>query len=167
MDQSLTRTLLELLPPEKEIPFPAVRKSRQQSASVDHWTNPVLLERAAYLSKMAKYGSGLASETLKEYPQHSVELCFQSRDGDAEAHENFTDIVLVLEGCASIVTGGCLLNAATVGPGEMRGSSLEGGTRRPLRAGDIIHIPAGQPHQVIVSGEKTIACLVLKVTEGI
>jgi uncharacterized RmlC-like cupin family protein len=34
-----------------------------------------------------------------------------------------------------------------------------------LKAGDIAHVPAGIPHQMLVSSETTFTCLVLKIQE--
>ncbi len=132
---------------------------------VDHWSHAVLLERAAYLRKMAKYGDGTASETLKEYPQHFAMLLFRSRSGEAEVHERLADLFVVLSGTATLVTGGVVAGARTVAPGETRGTSIEGGVRQTLRAGDVAHVPAGTPHQMLLKGEETIASLVMKVQE--
>ena len=132
---------------------------------VDHWSPAVLLERAAYLKKMAKHGDGSASETLKEYPQHFAMLSFRSRDGEAEVHERFADLFCVIAGKATLVTGGVVIGARTVATGETRGTSIEGGTRQTLRAGDLAHVPAGTPHQMLVKAEDTITCLVMKVQE--
>jgi mannose-6-phosphate isomerase-like protein (cupin superfamily) len=114
---------------------------------------------------MAKHGDGSASETLKEYPQHSTMLSFRSRDGEAEVHEKFADLFCVLAGKATLVTGGVVTGARTVAPGETRGLSIEGGARQTMRAGDFAHVPAGTPHQMLVKAEDTIACLVMKVRE--
>src|SRR6202161_1116856 len=122
-------------------------KPQPSGNPVDHWSPAVLLERAAYLRKLAKHGDGSASETLKEYPQHFAMLSFRSRDGEAEVHANFADLFCVLAGKATLVTGGTVSGARTIAPGETRGASIEGGTRRKLRAGDLIHVPAGTPHQ--------------------
>lgn len=132
---------------------------------VDHWSSAVLLERAAYLRKLAKHGDGSASETLKEYPQHCAMLSFRSRDGEAEVHERFADVFCVLAGKATLVTGGNVSRARTVAPGETRGASIEDGTRQMLRAGDVAHVPAGTPHQMLVRSEDTITCLVMKMQE--
>jgi mannose-6-phosphate isomerase-like protein (cupin superfamily) len=123
------------------------------------------LERAAYLHKLAKHGDGSASETLKEYPRHCAMLSFRSRDGEAEVHENFADVFYVLEGRTTLVTGGAVAGAQLIKPGETRGTSIEGGARQELRAGDVAHVPAGLPHQMLVAGEQTVTCLVLKVQE--
>lgn len=134
---------------------------------VDHWSPPVLLERAAYLRKMAKHGDGSASETLKEYPQHFAMLSFRSRSGEVEVHERFADLFVVLSGAATLVTGGAVASARFIAPGETRGVSIEGGTPRSLRAGDVVHVPAGIPHQMLLKGEDTITCLVMKVQEAV
>ena len=104
---------------------------------VDHWSPAVLLERAAYLRKMAKHGDGSASETLKEYPQHCAMLSFRSRDGEAEVHEKFADLFCVLAGKATLVTGGAVLRRAQRGPGETQ-RRLDRGRHTPeLRAGEL------------------------------
>jgi mannose-6-phosphate isomerase-like protein (cupin superfamily) len=139
---------------------------RKPAGQSDHWSAAVLLERAAYLHKLAKAGDGSAGETLKEYPRHCAMLSFRSRDGQAEVHENFADVFYVLEGRATLVTGGTVVGAVTVGPGETRGSSVEGGTRQELRAGDVAHVPAGTSHQMLVAGDQTVTCLVLKIQEN-
>jgi quercetin dioxygenase-like cupin family protein len=64
------------------------------------------------------------------------------------------------------VTGGTVIRARTVGPGEISGDSIEGGTRQELKAGDVAHVPAGLPHQMLVAGEKTVTCFVVKVQEA-
>jgi len=140
-------------------------KPRRPKSPVDHWSPAVLLERAAYLRKMAKHGDGSASEMLKEYPQHCAMLSFRSRDGEAEVHERFADLFCVLAGSATLVTGGAVAGAREIAPGETRGTAIEGGERQTLRAGDLAHVPAGTPHQMLLAGDSTVTCLVMKVQE--
>jgi mannose-6-phosphate isomerase-like protein (cupin superfamily) len=142
------------------------RGQKDEPGGADHWTPAVLLERGAYLRQMARAGSGEASETLHEYPQHRAMLSFRSRNGDVEVHEKFADVFLVLSGAATLVTGGTVVNARSTASGETRGDSIEGGHPQPLRQGEIVHVPAGTPHQFLVSSEKTITCFVLKIQEA-
>ncbi len=142
-------------------------KSQKPNDPVDHWTPPLLLERAAYLRKLAKHGDGSASETLKEYPQHFAMLSFRSRSGEVEVHERFADLFVVLAGAATLVTGGTVTGAHIIAPGETRGQSIAGGATRNLRPGDVAHIPAGTPHQIILKGDETITSLVMKVREAV
>jgi mannose-6-phosphate isomerase-like protein (cupin superfamily) len=141
-------------------------KRQEPKNPVDHWSSPILLERAAYLRKMAKHSDGSASETLKEYPQHFAMLSFRSRSGEVEVHEQFADLFVVIAGAATLATGGTVSGARLIGPGETRGTTIEGGTRQNLRAGDVAHVPAGTPHQMLLKGDETITCLVMKVQEA-
>jgi mannose-6-phosphate isomerase-like protein (cupin superfamily) len=167
MDDVSKEIWKELLPAERGM-IPRATKARPGKDApphADHWPAAILLERAAYLRKLAKHGDGQASETLKEYPRHATMLSFRARDGVAELHENFADLFFVLDGRATLVTGGNMVGAETIGPGEIRGASIEGGVRQELRAGDVAHVPAGVPHQMLVSGDKTFTAFVVKIEQ--
>lgn len=147
-------------------PAPKPTSNKQgEPGSADHWTPAILLERGAYLRQMASAGKGEAGETLREYPQHRVILSFRSCNGEVEVHERFADLFLVLSGTATLVTGGTVVGARLIAPGETRGDSIEGGHAQDLREGELIHVPAGTPHQFLVSSDKTITSLVLKIQE--
>jgi mannose-6-phosphate isomerase-like protein (cupin superfamily) len=150
----------------KDVALEEIAPKAQKRSPVDHWSSPVLLERAAYLKKLAQYGDGSASETLREYPGHQAMLILRSRDGEAELHDGSAFLFCVLAGAATLVTGGTVTPARRVGPGEIRGDSLEGGARQQLRAGDVAHVPAGTAHQILVAAEKPIACFVVKIQEA-
>jgi mannose-6-phosphate isomerase-like protein (cupin superfamily) len=66
--------------------------------------------------------------------------------GRPEIHAKEADIVYVLEGTATFVTGGTVTGAENAGPGEMRGGELHGGEERTITKGDVIIVPAGTPH---------------------
>jgi mannose-6-phosphate isomerase-like protein (cupin superfamily) len=165
MDDFSKTILKGLLPIEKEPPLRSKSKRGLRDDALDHLSAPILLERAAHLRKLAKVGDGSAGEVLKEYPQHAIHLLVRSRNGGAELHENFADLFFVLEGRAALVTGGTIVDAKNIALGETRGSSVEGGVRQELRTGDVAHVPAGLPHQMLVSGEKFVTCLVLKIQQ--
>ena len=133
---------------------------------VDHTTRPVLMERASYLKQMARASEGSASEILKEYPRHNVQLSVRLRSGIAELHEHFADIFFVLDGRATLVTGGVIVDPKSIGPGEIRGSMVADGARQELRAGDVAHIAAGTPHQILLSGDASFSAMVIKVQEN-
>jgi glc operon protein GlcG len=66
--------------------------------------------------------------------------------GAAEVHTLDTDIIYVLGGTATFVTGGTVVDGKTVEDGEIRGASIDGGDSHRLSAGDIIVVPNGTPH---------------------
>jgi mannose-6-phosphate isomerase-like protein (cupin superfamily) len=150
----------------KDVALDEVVPKRVQRGPVDHWTPHILLERAAYLRKMARAGDGSASETLREYPRHAAMLSFRSRSGEVEIHEKFADLFCVLAGTTTLVTGGTVNRARKIAPGETRGDSIDGGSHQELKAGDLAHVPAGTPHQMLLSGEQTVTCYVLKIQEA-
>lgn len=164
MDEPKNPILRELPPPEKEVVAPRAGEPRQEDAP-DHLSRPVLLERAAYLGRLARAGEGSASETLKQYPGHSIMLLYRGRSGEAELHENFADLFLVLDGRATLLTGGSIRDSRTTAPGEVRGAAIEGGARQELRAGDLAHVPRGLAHQMVVSGDDPVICLVVKIRQ--
>jgi mannose-6-phosphate isomerase-like protein (cupin superfamily) len=139
------------------------KKKRNDPAQ--HWTPAVLLERAAYLRKLARAGNGAASETIGEFPQHHAMLSFRARSGEVEVHDEWADLFVVLAGAATLVVGGTVVGARLIGPGETRGDAIEGGMRQELRAGDVVHVPAGTPHQFLLASDKTVTSLVMKIRE--
>ena len=64
----------------------------------------------------------------------------------AEVHVRDTDIIYVLEGSATIVTGGQVVDGKTTATDEIRGRSIAGGTARRLAKGDLFIVPNGVPH---------------------
>ena len=137
-----------------------------QAMKSDHWSPAQLLGRAKHLRELAAAGDGSASETLEKYPHHYTMLAFRSHNGGGELHQNFADLFYILDGHASVVTGGEVVDSKTVGPGEIRGSSVKGGTQQVLKTGDVVHIPAGMPHQMLVADGDSVTYFVVKVQEN-
>jgi mannose-6-phosphate isomerase-like protein (cupin superfamily) len=71
------------------------------------------------------------------------------RDGPgiAELHRRDTDVFYVLEGAATIVTGGEVVDGKTTTADEVRGPSIKGGKPQRLAKGDVLIVPQGVPHQ--------------------
>jgi len=140
--------------------------AQAQMMKSDHWSTAQLLERAKHLQELAAKGDGSASETLEKYPHHYTMLAYRQSSGGGELHQNFADIFFILDGHATVVTGGALVEEKQTGPGEVRGKSVDGGTRQDVKTGDIVHIPAGMPHQTIVAQGDTVTYFVIKVEEA-
>ncbi|MCA9420282.1 MAG: heme-binding protein [Nitrospira sp.] len=77
---------------------------------------------------------------------YMVHASHREKPGMAEIHDLDTDIVYVLQGKATLVTGGQAVDARTIAPHESRGSAITGGETRHLVPGDVIIIPNGVPH---------------------
>ena len=88
-------------------------------------------------------GSVLLDGSGRNYMVHA-----SRRDpaGQAEVHVLDTDVIYVLDGSATLVTGGTVANPRTIEANEIRGDTIEGGERRQLAKGDVITVPNGTPH---------------------
>jgi mannose-6-phosphate isomerase-like protein (cupin superfamily) len=110
--------------------------------------------------------SGLATETLKKYASDYTMLAYRSKSGKAELHEKFADFYFVLSGEATLVSGGKMVNSAAIStPGEVRGDSVQDGKEIKLKKGDIVHIPANIPHQLVLAKGATFQYFIVKVQE--
>jgi uncharacterized protein GlcG (DUF336 family)/mannose-6-phosphate isomerase-like protein (cupin superfamily) len=69
--------------------------------------------------------------------------------GEVEYHEHVVDVMHVLKGGATVITGGEMVGAREVAPGELRADGVEGGTTHRLAEGDVLAIPSGVPHQFV------------------
>lgn len=83
---------------------------------------------------------------LIENSRFKVHASRRDQPGQAEVHDDETDVVYVVSGTATLVTGGTVFEPATVAPGETRGSRIDNGDVHELVPGDVIVIPAGTPH---------------------
>ena len=69
--------------------------------------------------------------------------------GEVEHHGHVVDVMHVVEGSPTVVTGGDMLDRGRSPPGELRGRAVQGGTTHQLAEGDVLAIPAGVPHQFV------------------
>lgn len=108
---------------------------------------------------------GSSGSTLGDYGTHSLKLSLRSKSGGAEIHAHFDDVMVVLDGSATLVTGGTIVNARTDAHGETKGKEIANGVKHTVAKGDILHIPAGTPHQLILSANGQFTAFVVKVRE--
>jgi mannose-6-phosphate isomerase-like protein (cupin superfamily) len=101
----------------------------------------------------------VAAETLAEWGNHRIMVAHREGNGEAEWHEKQADIFVVQTGEATLVYGGKVVDGKSTGPGEIRGPSISGGLEKKLSPGDIVHIPAKTPHQVMVTKQFTYATI--------
>jgi glc operon protein GlcG len=67
--------------------------------------------------------------------------------GEVEYHAHTVDVMHVVQGEATVVTGGEMVGTRSAGDGELRADSVDGGHAHELSEGDVLAIPAGVPHQ--------------------
>jgi mannose-6-phosphate isomerase-like protein (cupin superfamily) len=105
----------------------------------------------------------VASEQLASFGNHLAMIAHREADGEAELHETQADIFVVQHGAATLVVGGELVDGKTTAKGEVRAPSINGGLRKPIGPGDVVHIPAKVPHQLLIPTGKEFTYFVVKV----
>jgi glc operon protein GlcG len=103
-------------------------------------------QRATFLDTKEVAAAFAKGAPLLENEQFKVHASRRDAPGLAEVHTRDTDIVYVVEGRATLVTGGTIIEATPTTPGEMRGKAVEGGDTRQLVKGDVAIVPNGIPH---------------------
>ena len=100
-------------------------------------------------------------DRVANWGNHSLLAIRRDGDGEAEVHDTQVDVIFVKSGEGTLVLGGTVVEPRTTGPGEIRGKSIKGGMSKKMAAGDIIHVPAKIPHQMLVP--KSLTFEVVKV----
>jgi mannose-6-phosphate isomerase-like protein (cupin superfamily) len=137
----------------------------QEAAPTPDRYSPAELMAMEQKLEQKKDASGLATQTLKKYTTDYSMLAYRSQSGKAELHEKFADFYVVIDGNATLISGGTMVNGAPTAPGEVRGDSIKGGKEMKLKKGDIVHIPANIPHQLTLAKGETFQYFIIKVQE--
>jgi uncharacterized protein GlcG (DUF336 family)/mannose-6-phosphate isomerase-like protein (cupin superfamily) len=106
-------------------------------------SSPVLFFDKTQVNASFSKGAVLLDGEGRNYMVHTSR---RDKPGLAEIHTLDTDIIYVMEGTATLVTGGTAVETKEIAPNEIRGSRIEGGDTRQLTKGDVIIVPNNTPH---------------------
>jgi uncharacterized protein YjlB len=68
----------------------------------------------------------------------------------------------LLSGEAEFLLGGEIAEVRTTNPGELRGPSIKGGAGKKVGTGDVLIVPAGTPHQILLQPGQRVTFMVAK-----
>jgi mannose-6-phosphate isomerase-like protein (cupin superfamily) len=108
----------------------------------------------------------LTSHPIARFDGLSNMIGRRDTSGVHERHEGFADIFVVQRGHARLLYGGTVEGEKAAGAGEWRGGTIKNGTEADLRTGDIVVIPAGIPHQLLLSPGENFYYFVFKVAKA-
>jgi mannose-6-phosphate isomerase-like protein (cupin superfamily) len=109
--------------------------------------------------------SPLGVKHKDDFGNHGLSITVHDKSGIAENHLNTADVMVVQSGEATLVYGGEIVDGKTTAPNEVRGPSIRNGISVHVSTGDVIHFPAGMPHQWLVNPDKQITYLVVHIEE--
>lgn len=92
------------------------------------------------------FSKGSVLEDGSNGENYMVHASRRDKSGLSEVHTLDTDIIYVVEGTATFVTGGRSIDPKMAAANEFRGTSIEGGETRQLKKGDVVIVPNGTPH---------------------
>jgi mannose-6-phosphate isomerase-like protein (cupin superfamily) len=97
---------------------------------------------------------------------HGLILLAQRRGmGEVELHEKTNHVFIIVEGEATFVVGGTMVNPKVTAPDQKRAPSSEGGQTYHLTKGDVITIPAKTPHWFKDVSTQTIAYYAINIEQ--
>ena len=130
----------------------------------------IFLTRAAEPEGVAFFGhdqvgTALAKGgTLLTRGTYMVQGSHRDKAGNVEVHDKETDVIYVVDGTATFVTGGTMIGGKDTRPGQHIGTDIKGGETHQLAKGDVVVVPAGTPHWFkVVPGQ--VSYFVVKVIQ--
>jgi mannose-6-phosphate isomerase-like protein (cupin superfamily) len=124
---------------------------------------PAATLREAVAAAPGDQANPLHARMVVDAGAYTVIALRRTGDGEAEVHADWDDVMMIQAGTATLLSGGEVNGARQTAPGELRGGRIGGGTCRTLAAGDVVTVPAGVPHQMLVAAGESITYLVVKV----
>ena len=92
----------------------------------------------------------------------SANVIYRTGPSQSEIHEKQGELIFIREGEGAIVVGGKMVGGKPERPNEIRGDTIEGGTRYTVAAGDTLYIPVNTPHQFFIETGKHFAITIVK-----
>ncbi len=117
---------------------------------------------AQLAAQVAHPVEGIAAKQFMNGPGSNVYIVHRNKTGETELHMALNDIFVVKSGHGKITVGGQVAGNRETAPTEWRGGEISGGADYPLAPGDVLFIPAGVPHRVLVAPKASITYVTVK-----
>ena len=136
----------------------AVPRTCAQQSGASNYSTKQLMDIATQMRDEGERKGTLSNNALERHLDAVTTVAVRTKSGRAEFHASSEDEFFVVHGHATLVTGGTIVNPQ--GTGEIRGDSIHGGARVELKEGDVVHIPAKTPHQLLLEDDMFVYVLV-------
>ena len=88
----------------------------------------------------------IVAQSLIQLAPYNVSLEYRASVGNAAVHETEAELFYVVDGSATLVTGGKLTAESRTNAENLTGTGIEGGTSRHVAKGDFVMVPERTPH---------------------
>jgi mannose-6-phosphate isomerase-like protein (cupin superfamily) len=103
-----------------------------------------------------KDGQPLVIEPILQLAPYTAALEYRTAMAPAALHEADAELMYVIDGSGTIVTGGKLTDPKRVNASNLSGANIEGGTSQTMNKGDFLVVPQNTPHQITPNGAPII-----------
>jgi mannose-6-phosphate isomerase-like protein (cupin superfamily) len=88
----------------------------------------------------------VVAERILQLAPYNANLEYRAAVGPAAVHEKDAEIFYVIDGSATMMTGGKLVNEKRTNADNLGGTAIEGGSSRAIAKGDFIIVPENTAH---------------------
>ena len=93
-----------------------------------------------------KDNQAIVTKPILRLAPYNANLEYRASVGPAAVHEKEAEMFYVIDGSATLMTGGKLTKEARTNAENLTGSGIEGGTSRAIAKGDFVIVPENTPH---------------------
>jgi mannose-6-phosphate isomerase-like protein (cupin superfamily) len=93
-----------------------------------------------------KDGQPTVIENILHLAPYNANLEYRSGVGPAAVHEREAEMFYVLDGSATLTTGGKLTEEKRTNAENLTGTGIEGGKAQAVAKGDVVIVPENTPH---------------------
>jgi mannose-6-phosphate isomerase-like protein (cupin superfamily) len=93
-----------------------------------------------------KQDQPLVTQPILRLAPYNANLEYRAAVGPAAVHEKEAEMFYVIDGSATLVTGGKLTKESRTNAENLTGTGIEGGTPQQVSKGDFIIVPENTPH---------------------
>jgi mannose-6-phosphate isomerase-like protein (cupin superfamily) len=121
-------------------PQPAAQQPKTYSSAAD------VAAMIAQANSTRKEGQATGGDTIHSRAPYRAGLDYRASVGPAAVQEKEAELFYVIDGSATLTTGGKLTNESRTNAENLSGSGIEGGTSRTISKGDFVIVPENTPH---------------------
>ena len=123
-------------------------------------------EVAALIAKAKADRKGdqpLVSEPILSLAPYQASLEYRPAQAPAALHEKDAELMVVIDGTGTIVTGGTLVGEKRTNAANLSGTSIKDGKSQNIAKGDFVIVPEKTPHQITPTGGAPIVLMTMHV----